>query len=212
MAALFLSLSLVSIPGIVPAQDETEKALQLVREAYASLTGLNARFYQTDERPGVGITLQEEGTLSFRPPDQMRWDYEGKRPHSVVIHGERVWIHTPSRNQVIVSEMTREEMRRGATTFLGGLDGIEEDFTVQSRRTVPGLGIPLDMFPLDENVPYDKISVLVSPETGLIDRISIHHKLGNITTITFHDIQTGVELDDRLFEWDIPEGTDIIKP
>jgi outer membrane lipoprotein carrier protein len=211
-AALVLSLSLLFIPGGLTANDETEKTLDLVREAYASLTGLTARFVQTDERPGIGVNSHEKGTLFFQPPDRMRWDYGGKRPHSVIINVSRIWIHTPSRNQVIVTEMTPEEMRKGATTFLGGLAGIEDDFTVQSRLTKEGEEIPLDLFPLDEAVPYDKISVLVSPVSGLINRISIHHRLGNVTTITFYGIKTAVKLDDKLFEWNIPEGTEVIEP
>ena len=210
-AALFLGFFLLVVPGGLTAYDETEKALELVRNAYSSLTGLTARFVQTDERPGIGVTSREEGTLSFRPPDRMRWDYEGQRPHVFVLNGGKVWMHTPSRNQVIVREMTPEEMRGGAATFLGGLEGIEEDFTVQSRKTAADEAIPLDLFPTRET-PYDKISILVSPGSGLVERLSIHHRLGNVTTITFHDVRTVVELEDKLFEWDIPEGTEIIEP
>jgi outer membrane lipoprotein-sorting protein len=68
------------------------------------------------------------------------------------------------------------------------------------------------MFPIEDNLPYDKISILVAGDSGLIERISIHHKLGNVTTITFHRIKTGVKLADKLFEWNIPEGTDVIEP
>ena len=67
-------------------------------------------------------------------------------------------------------------------------------------------------FPLEENLPYDKISILVAPDSGLVKRISIHHKLGNVTTITFQGMKTGVKLKDELFEWDIPEGTEVIEP
>ena len=210
-AVLFLGLILLVLPGSANTYDETERAMDLVRQSYASLTGLTARFTQTDERPGIGVTSHEEGTLSFSPPDRMRWDYGGDRPHVFVINGGKVWIHTPSRNQVIVREMTPEEMRRGAATFLGGLEDIEMDFTVQSKKTDAGEAIPLDLFPI-QKAPYDKISILVSPESGLIERISIHHKLGNVTTITFHKMKTGVKLSDDLFEWDIPEGTEVIEP
>lgn len=208
---LCLSLSFLLFPLMSSAQKETEKALALVRESYASLTGLKARFVQTDERPEVGVTVREEGEISFHPPDRMRWDYEGERPHVFILNGRKVWMHTPSRNQVVVREMTPDEMRRGAATFLGGLEGIEDDFTIQSRKIPEGESIPLDLFPILE-APYEKISILVSPENGLVERISIHHKLGNVTTITFHQIKTGVKLADKLFEWDIPEGTEIIEP
>ena len=212
IAFLVVVAFLIAFPSPGMCEDEADKALALVRKTYASLMGLRADFVQTEERPGVGVSVREEGILSFSPPDHMRWDYGGKRPHAVIINSSKVWIHTPSRNQIIVRELTPQEMRRGAATFLSGLDGIEEDFTVQSRATRPGESIPLDLFPLEDNLPYDKISILVASDSGLVERIAIHHKLGNITTITFHGIKTGVKLEDKLFEWNVPEGTEVIEP
>ena len=213
---ILIIIGIIASPMVIPGsglcQDEADRALSLVRKTYASLEGLKADFVQTEERPGVGVSVREEGTLSFNPPDLMRWDYRGKRPHSVVINRSKVWIHTPSRKQIIVRELTPQEMRRGAATFLSGLDGIEEDFTVQSRTTSPGESIHLDLFPLEDNLPYDKISILVASDSGLVERIAIYHKLGNVTTITFQDIKAGVELDDELFEWNVPEGTEVIEP
>jgi len=210
--AVFVVACLIAFPSPGLCQDEADRALALTRKTYAALVGLQADFVQTEERPGVGVSITEEGVLSFSPPDRMRWDYGGKRPHSVVINNSRVWIHTPSRKQIIVRELTPKEMRRGAATFLSGLDGIEEDFTVQSRVTALGESIPLDLFPLEDNLPYDKISILVASDSGLVERIAIHHKLGNVTTITFHGIETGVKQQDKLFEWDVPEGTEVIEP
>ncbi len=207
---VFVTLSVVPSTGF--CDDEADRALALVRKSYDSMAGLTATFVQTEERPGVGVTAREEGDLSFAPPDRMRWDYSGERPHHVVINSSRVWIHTPSRKQIILREVAPEDMRKGAATFLGGLDGVEKDFTVQSRPVGPDQSIPLDLFPLEDNLPYDKISLLVTPDSGLIERISIHHKLGNVTTITFHGFKTGVKLSENLFEWNVPEGTDVIEP
>ena len=212
-ATLILIAIFILSPGISPCQqDDADRALSLVRKAYASLKGVEADFVQTEERPGLGVTLKEEGRFFFRPPDRMLWQYGGKRPHTVVINGSKVWIHTPSRRQIVVRELTPQEMRRGAATFLGGLDGIEEDFILQSKATDQGRDIPLDLLPIEENLPYDRISMLVAADSGLVERISIHHKLGNVTTITFQGIKTGVKLDDKLFEWNIPEGTEVIEP
>jgi outer membrane lipoprotein carrier protein len=211
-AFLIVIACLVAFPSPGSCEDDADRALALVRKTYANLKSLKADFVQTEERPGVGVSVREEGVLSFSPPDRMRWDYGGKRPHAVLINSSKVWIHTPSRKQIIVRELTPREMRRGAATFLSGLDGIEEDFTVQSRTSGPGESIPLDLFPLEDNLPYDKISILVASTSGLVERIAIHHKLGNITTITFQGIETGVQLADEIFEWKVPEGTEVIEP
>lgn len=212
LVAFSVLSTLILFPKNGSCEDEAQRALALVRKTYASLHSLRADFVQTEERPGVGVSVREEGVLYFRPPDRMRWDYKGKRPHTVFINRSRVWIYTPARKQAVVRNLTAQEMRRGAATFLTGLDGIEEDFTVQSRPTPEGQSIPLDLFPLEDNLPYDKISISVAPDSGLIERIAIHHKLGNVTTITFSGIKTGVKLDDGLFEWNLPEGTEVIEP
>ena len=100
-AFLVVVACLVVFPSPGLCEDEADRALALVRKTYASLTGLKADFIQTEERPGVGVSVREEGILSFSPPDHMRWDYGGKRPHAVIINSSKVWIHTPSRNQII---------------------------------------------------------------------------------------------------------------
>ena len=212
LAGFCVLVTLLLSPATSSADDEAERALALVRKTYDSLTGLTAAFVQVEERPGVGVTAREEGDLSFAPPDRMLWDYRGKRPHQVVLNSSRIWIYTPSRKQIILREVAPEDMKKGAATFLSGLAGVEDDFIVQSRPVGPGQSIPLDLFPREDNLPYDKISLLVAADSGLIERISIHHKLGNVTTITFHGFKTGVKLDDKLFEWNVPEGTDVIEP
>ncbi|MCJ7500519.1 outer membrane lipoprotein carrier protein LolA, partial [bacterium] len=94
-------IAILGGPIVVPTkglcQDEADRALALTRKTYASLVGIQGDFVQTEERPGVGVSSREEGILFFNPPDRMRWDYGGKRPHAVVINSSRVWIHTPSR-------------------------------------------------------------------------------------------------------------------
>jgi outer membrane lipoprotein-sorting protein len=150
--------------------------------------------------------------LFFSPPDRMRWDYEGKMPHKVVINGSLVWMYTPSRKQVVKRNMTPEEMRRGPATFLSGLGAVEEDFRIQSRPVAAGEAYDLDLFPVSEETSFEKISLTIAPETGLVERISIHHKLGNVTTITFHDFNTKADLTDSVFGWDVPEGTEVVEP
>lgn len=194
------------------AGDETAQAMALVRETYRTLTSIRAGFVQTEERPGVGVSVREEGSLSFLLPDMMRWDYGGEKPHRVVINGDLVWLYAPSRNQVIRREMTPEEMRQGAATFLRGLEGLERDFTIRSRDSGTERWFVLDLFPHSEMTPYERIGVSISRVTGIIERLSIHHRIGNVTTITFADIETDVDLPESLFGWDVPEGVEIIEP
>jgi hypothetical protein len=61
--------ALLIIPHNGLCRDEADKALALVRETYSTLEGLKADFVQTEERPGVGVSVREDGVLSFSPPD-----------------------------------------------------------------------------------------------------------------------------------------------
>jgi outer membrane lipoprotein-sorting protein len=206
------SLLCASSLSAADIKDEASQAMALVRRTYSTLKTIRAPFIQTEERPGVGISLQEEGTLSFLLPDMMRWDYEGEKPHRVVINGNLVWIYAPSRKQVVRREMTPEEMRQGAATFLRGLEDLERDFTIRSTGDGSGKRYHLDLYPISEMTPYERIGVAVSRETGIIERLSIHHRIGNLTTIVFSDIETDVKLSEDLFAWDVPVGVEIIEP
>ncbi len=187
--------------------------LKLVRKAYAEAGGITANFVQTEERPGVGKKTVEEGTLSFLLPDKMLWQYGGRAPHTFGVDGTQVWIHTPSRKQVVKKTVTREEMRSGGATFLSGLEGVEKDFFVTGgARDAKGL-LPLTLTPRKpELAPYTAIETRVDPATGLLAEIKILHKLGNTTTIAFSGAKTRVKLSPDLFKLVIPPGTEVVEP
>ncbi len=210
--AVIVLLFLISPARGLGKKDEVRTALDLLESTYRSITSLRAKFLQSEERPGVGVSTSEEGLMSFMPPGKMRWDYEGKRPHRVVINDNLVWIFTPGRNQVVRREMSLQEMRMGPMTFMRGLEGLEEQFAVYPGKDTLEGKYALDLFPIDERTSYERIGILVSVQTGLLERIRIHHRLGNLTTIEFSDIRTGVKFPDDLFEWDVPEGTEVIEP
>jgi outer membrane lipoprotein-sorting protein len=46
---------------------------------------------------------------------------------------------------------------------------------------------------------------------GRITDLMIFDKSGNTTTLVFSDIREGVALDDRLFVFTVPKGTEIIE-
>lgn len=211
--AALLTLFITAAPGWAASTgDGAAKALALVRKTYSTLTSIRAEFVQTEERPGVGISHREEGVLSFLLPDRMRWDYRGKKPHRVIINGDIVWIYMPGRHQVVRRKMTPEEMRQGAGTFLGGIDRLEKDFTVRSGGMGPEGRYALVLFPKSKKTSYDRIEIFVEPDTGVIERITIHHRIGNVTTISFAGIERNVKLSPDLFKWDIPKGTEVIEP
>lgn len=212
LIAAFVLLFLISPTEGYCKEDEVRTALDLLESTYRSIKSLRASFTQSEERPEVGVSTTEDGTMSFVPPGKMRWDYRGKRPHKVVINGNLVWIYTPGRNQVVRRKMTVEDMRMGPMTFMRGLEGLEEQFIVHPGAENPEGKFSLDLFPRTEMTSYEKIGIQISANTGLLERIRIHHRLGNLTTIEFSDIETGVKLPGKLFEWDVPEGTDVIDP
>ena len=212
LAALAVLMLLSSPVWAGGYNDEVRTVLDLMEGAYSTLGSLEASFVQSEDRPGVGVTSVEEGSLFFLPPDRMRWDYMGKRPHSVIINDDLVWIYTPSRKQIVRRKMSIQEMRMGPATFMRGISGLTKQFDVQSVEESLDGGYLLDLFPKDGQTSYDKIGILVSAKTGLLERIRIHHRLGNLTTIKFSNIKTGVKLSSKLFKWDVPDGVEVIEP
>jgi outer membrane lipoprotein-sorting protein len=52
---------------------------------------------------------------------------------------------------------------------------------------------------------------MLADESGRITQLTIFDKTGNTTEILFTDIQENVKIEDKLFHFSVPRGTEIIE-
>ena len=186
-----------------PTKDE---AVLSVENHYSRLIDLTAKVSQKNFLKAVGKTQTFEAKLFLKKPGRLRLDYTNGQ--NIVIDGREAWLYSKKSEQVIKRTFSDFEHANIPVAFLLGAATIRNDFEVsQPDPKAPRL---LELVPKKPGAVMKKLKIEVD-EAGRITQLRIFDKSGNTSEIHFTDIQENVKLEDKLFQFSVPEGTEIIE-
>jgi len=188
-----------------PAQTVQEAAAAVERH-YSELKDLTAKVTQKTFLKSVGKTQKYDGTLRIKKPGKLRLDYSNGQV--ILIDGKAALFYSKKSEQVIKKTFTDFQQMNIPVAFLLGAAHIRDDFDVlQPDSKAPR---SLALLPRKPGAAMQKMRVETG-ETGGITSLTIFDKSGNTTEIVFADVQEGVAIDDTVFVFKAPKGTEIIE-
>lgn len=211
LSVLFSSASLRQSSGqafaVESPQTVTKDAVVLsVENHYQNLTDLTARVTQKNFLKSLNKTQSFEGTLAIKKPGRLRLDYTNSQ--TIVIDGAMAWFYSKKSEQAVRRTFSDFEHANIPVAFLLGASSIRDDFdAVRPDEKSPGT---LELLPKKKGAIMKKLR-LQTDEAGRITGMTIFDKSGNTTDITFTDIREGVGLEDSLFLFKVPKGTEVIE-
>lgn len=177
-----------------------------VENHYQALTDLTAKVVQKNFLKSLNKTQTFEGTLAIKKPGRLRLDYTNSQ--TIVIDGAMAWFYSKKSEQAVRRSFSDFEHANIPVAFLLGASSIRDDFdAIRPDEKSPGT---LDLLPKRPGAIMKKLRIRTD-EAGRITGMTIFDKSGNTTDITFTDIQEGVNVDDKLFVFKVPKGTEIIE-
>jgi outer membrane lipoprotein carrier protein len=204
-AALFLLIA-ASVANS-PAHAQTEPDIvTMVENHYRDVTDLSAKVIQKNVLKSIGRTQKFEGTLFIKKPGRLRLAYSNGQ--LILIDGKVALFYSKKSEQVIKKTFTDFEHMNIPVAFLLGAAHIRDDFNV--LQADPKTPRDLEMLPRKPGAAMRKMRLRVD-EAGRIMELTIFDRSGNTTTITFTDIREGAGVDDQLFVFKAPKGTEIIE-
>jgi len=78
---------------------ELRSVLEKMQRRYDQAKDFRAKFTQTYSRAVVGRATVSTGTLSFKKPGRMRWDYDKPEPRMFLSNGQVLWLYEPTEKQ-----------------------------------------------------------------------------------------------------------------
>ena len=170
------------------------------------LETLSARFEQTVGLEGQDSDQVSRGTLQVLRPGRFRWDYDSPSRQLVLSDGSRLWLYDPDLEQVTVRDLD-ETLSSTPAMLLGGEGVLTDHFRA-------GAGYDEDDVSWIELVPIAKDSDFTGLRVGFCGEVlcamELLDKLGQYTRIRFSDVQTGAAVDPSVFEFEVPDGVDVI--
>jgi outer membrane lipoprotein carrier protein len=182
-----------------------------IQQRYDRIRDFEADFVQSYQGGVLRTMTTERGTVAIKRPGRMRWVYTSPERKEFVSDGKRIYSYIPGDKQVIVAPIP-EASQTTPALFLAGQGHLVRDFTVSYTElaTAPKGTIALKFVPRKPDPEIEWLVLAVDPDTLQIRQLVALDRQGGRSTFTFTNIEENRQLSDKLFEFRIPRGVDVI--
>ncbi|MFP4159079.1 MAG: LolA family protein [Desulfobacterales bacterium] len=185
---------------------------QILKQLEDKYTGRNfsVNFRQESTLQAMDITDEASGHAWFKHPGKMRWEYLEPERQVIVSDGDRLWIHRPEDRQVMVGDAADQFANGKGASFLADFKLLKEVFEVSLEECGEDL-CRLKLVPREKKRDLAAVYLEVERKTMDIKQIESENTYGDVTRIFLENLEFEPEMENRLFEFMIPSGADVIR-
>jgi outer membrane lipoprotein carrier protein len=238
--AIILSSILYCILGIVdlagapdssPKSEDSAKSLaRLLEEHYRHPQTLEAVFLERYSESQKEARI-ESGTVYFKRPGRMRWEYESPEKKLFLADGKTVWFYVPYDHTVTKAPARESSDWRTPLALLTGkveLSRLCSRVDLAEQKGVPAGHAILTCLPKGEkkspvpaetsqtavgpagDVDFTEVLLEVDRSSGELARIEIRQRGGIDLEYRFGDWRTDIPLSESMFQFQVPMGVAVV--
>jgi outer membrane lipoprotein carrier protein len=211
--ALLLPLFGIGLSRVSCAID-LDSVVTAFQERYAAVETVTGYFQHHYRAPAQGIEQEESGVFWFKRPGLMRWESRQPEEKLFVVDGKESFHYIPLDYQVYRQPFTPADLRNTPLELLLGSVDIYRNYDVDWELSILPESDLTCLIRLTSHQPEPGYSYLIlelDRETWNLQRLIIRETTGNTSEFLFTDVKTNVKIDDRKFEFEPPEGVDIVE-
>jgi outer membrane lipoprotein carrier protein len=208
-------MGLICLPGRA-VQAETlslEQIAQGLQGTYEKTADFKARFVQEVTLASVNRKEREEGTVYYKPPQKMLWDYTKPKVKKLIINPTKAYLYVPQDQAVYVQDTPKLFKSQILVRLLDGLGKVTEDFNLTfvnaKEPTDEGGHYLLYLTPKKGDLGVDRIQVTIHKADFTIIQCQFSDVYGNRTAVSFRNIVINSNLPDKLFQFKPPPKVEI---
>ncbi|MEM7016740.1 MAG: outer membrane lipoprotein chaperone LolA [Pseudomonadota bacterium] len=149
---------------------------------------------------------RSEGVLQLQQPGKFHWSYKTPYSQKIISNGDVLWVYDEDLEQLTIREMGNAIDETPAGIILGNND-ISKHFLQVNMGVIEDYDW-IELTPKNLEAQYRNIRIgFNNTKLGMM---IILDNLGQTTRIDFSNVKKNTELTSNLFEFDIPEGIDVI--
>ena len=202
------NLSRFICTGNALSENEGQRVLNSAQSAYSNLGSMNSYFKQVSYMAAMDLSESSSGSVWFKKPGRMKWEYTQPDQQSFVVRDETVWFYQKELSQVTVSNFRDILISDAPVAFLMGLGDLKEEFLLQ--KACAGSETILELTPKKGHEGNLKsFSLIVDNQMYLPLGAQIVDIGGNKTEIYFINTQFNQAINEAVFSSNFPRGTDV---
>jgi outer membrane lipoprotein carrier protein len=212
LPALLLLLAGAATAHGAPCSAVEQSLLAKAQQAYQALSSFQSAFSQEDRTAGAA-PLTASGTLAYRKPGRMRWEYAPPNEQLLVTDGKTVWLYDPLLESV--TEQPLQDVTEGTPLkFLLGAGSLTADFTCRAITQPPAASAELTFLELVPRTPIPALAFMqlgVRADSARIEAFRMVDTQGGERWVRLTGLKAGVTLPDDRFVFKVKPGMDVIK-
>ena len=195
-------------PAAAPVVESSASALDQLIDGVEARTSqivdYEAKFHQEVTRKHLPRPLKRSGTVYFKKPGMMRWDYRVPDRVYYISDGQVLWSYE-AREKLAYKLPVKNSELYSALKFLFGQGKLREEFKIKQVAAPDGL-LGLELTPKIAQSGYTKLVLEISPETYDIRSTILFDPIGNESRVRFENAKTDKTLKEEAFRFTPPEG------
>ena len=209
---LYLFFAFV-VSGTTPIASEKMLSLSEIMnkvEKRYDVPDFSAYFVQESTLKAMDITDVASGSIFVKRPGMMRWEYDKPDRQTIITDGKTLWVYKPDDNQVMIGKAPSFFGDGKGAGFLSDMKLIREQFKVSFEKEKSDHDYVIKLLPKEQTVGVTKIYLAISKITFKIKKIITLNEYDDETIIELINSKFNLNLDKSLFNFIVPEGTDVI--
>lgn len=207
---IFISFIAVNFSYSAETELTLEQILDRVEKKYTGRS-FQAGFVQESTIKAMDIVDFASGKIFVRYPGMMRWEYEKPEEQIIITDGHKLWIYRPTDNQVLTGSAPAFFSDGKGASFLSDIKLIRQKFKISLENSKEDFFYELKLQPLEKKLDVIDIRLSVTKNTFTVIRISTYNSYDDENRIEFVNHRFDVKLDESLFSFKIPPGTDVVQ-
>lgn len=171
------------------------------------LVTYSADFTQRVTDGGGGSLQDAEGHMWLSRPGRFNWQVNDPYPQTVVSDGEQVYLHDPDLEQVSIRPLDQRVTHTPALLLSGSADQLTENYRVSLSQQ--GTTEIFALSPRANDTLFESLELIFYSER--LAGINLTDSTGQRTEISFENIELNPSISDSRFQFEIPEGVDVIR-
>lgn len=213
-AGLLLVVGVVTlmIPASVWAQDTEPTApvelepVETLERVIQSLNTFEAEFEQTLYDANAQPQSTSTGFMKLKRPARFIWEYLTPQPQLIVADGEKIWLYDEDLEQVTVNNID-DRINGTPLQLLMGTVPLSDGFSIETLGQADGIDW-FGLTPRQQSSDFEQ--VFIGLRGDALAAMELRDSFGQATQIRLEGFNDKVELDDSLFDFEVPDGVDVI--
>lgn len=187
---------------------EVKGLVERMQAFYEKTEDFKSAFKQDYKYKTFRRTQTSTGTVTYKKPGLMRWEYEKPSERTFVLAGNKVYAYDPGAQSLTVGSVDTSKLS-ASVTFLFGQGRLADEFNITQGKCAECKGTQLVLDPAQPDPRFRQVRLEVDPNTAQVLKSTVVDPDGSENTIAFLELKTNVGIAKDSFRLDPPAGTRI---